>query len=112
MKRSEFLCALAATASLSLLLGPGTAQAQAFPSRPVRIVGPFPPGGSMDLVARLIADPMSRTLGQPVIVENRVGAGGQLASAFVAKSAPDGYTLLITNPGPATVSMALNPKLA
>ena len=86
MTRS-FLGALLAFISL-------VAGAQTYPSKPVRMLVAFPPGGPVDIIARLVAPKMSEMLGQPIVVENKVGASGNLATSEVAKSAPDGYTLL------------------
>jgi tripartite-type tricarboxylate transporter receptor subunit TctC len=85
-----------ATASLlaALLLVPLGASAQAYPSKPIRLVVPFPPGGSLDVVARAIGQKLSESWGQPVIIDNRPGAGGNIGADLVAKSAPDGYTIL------------------
>lgn len=71
--------------------------AQPYPSKPLRIIVPFPAGGTTDIVARLVADRMGQTMGQPMVVENKGGAGGTIGADSVAKSAPDGYTLLIHN---------------
>ena len=100
--------AFAAAGLLALTLLPGVAAAQdaAWPSKPVRIVVPFPPGGAADTFARLIADYAGKSIGQPVLAENKPGAGGQIATDFVAKAAPDGHTMLIV-----TVGHAVNPSL-
>lgn len=82
------------TATLAFLTGQG-ALAQAYPSKPIRVVIPFTAGSGPDLTARLVAGAMSQGFGQPVIAENRVGAGGRIAAEYVARSAPDGYTLLL-----------------
>jgi tripartite-type tricarboxylate transporter receptor subunit TctC len=90
---------------------PGTVQAaDAFPSRPVRMVVPFTPGASNDIIGRLLAQKLSDTWGQTVLVDNRPGAGGALGATLVAKGTPDGYTLLVTNPGPTVNHVVLSAK--
>lgn len=85
----------------------GTALAQGFPNRPVTLVVPFPPGGGSDTGGRVIAEQLARRWGQPVVVENKGGAAGQIGADFVAKSKGDGYTLLLGNIG----TQAINPSL-
>ena len=87
------------------------ADAQTYPNKPVKLVVGFAPAGAADYVARAMSEPLSRALGQPVIVENRAGAGSSIAAEYVAKSAPDGYTLLIASPSSISVNPAVNPKL-
>ena len=84
-------------AATGLMAGSRAARAQAFPARPLKIIVPFPAGGTTDVVARMVAQRMSESMGQPVVVENRGGAGGAIGADVVAKSAPDGYTLLMHN---------------
>jgi len=91
---------------LFLLLIPNAA-ALNFPERPIRIVVGFVPGGGADATARLVAHKLYETWGQPVIVDNRAGAGGNVAAEIVAKAGPDGYTLLLTSPGPVVINPSL-----
>ncbi len=108
MRRLGRRAAIPATLGLPALAG-GQAQA-AFPERPITLVVGFPPGGGGDLYGRLIATAMGKTLGQTVIVENRPGAGGNIAAGLVAKAAPDGYTILLAMSGNLAVSPALKPQ--
>jgi len=95
---------------IGLLLA-GQAFAQGYPSRPVRLVVGFAPAGAADVVARTLQEPMQRLLGQPVVVDNKPGAGSSIAAEHVAKSPPDGYTVLIASPSSIFVNPLLNPKL-
>jgi tripartite-type tricarboxylate transporter receptor subunit TctC len=100
--RRRFLATAAsalAGGSASLLSTAVHAQAEAFPARPIKLVLGFPAGGALDIVARAIAQHWSERLGKPIVIENRAGAGGTLAAANVAKSAPDGYTALFVSSG-------------
>ena len=88
------------------------AQGAAWPARALRIIVPYPPGGSSDIIARAISQPLSDALGQSVIVENRSGANGNLGADLVAKSAPDGYTLLLCDTGALAISPSVYARLA
>src|SRR5882724_10206212 len=95
--RRQFLHLAGGAAALSAVSR--IASAQAYPTRPIRFIVPLAAGGGLDFVARLSGEHLSRSLGQQIIVENKVGAGGMLGIEAVAKSAPDGYTVLITTDG-------------
>ncbi len=102
---------LAATACAAGILQSAGAWAQAWPAKPVRVVVPFPPGGSTDIVARIVAQKLGERLGQSMVIENRGGAGGTLGAAQVAKAAPDGYTLLVASTSTHIVAPGVYPKL-
>ncbi len=93
-----------------LALAPG-AWAQAWPNKPIRLVVPFPAGGATDLLARAIAQGVGNAFGQPIVVDNRPGAGGTLGSAEVAKAVPDGHTLLMCTSSTHSIAPHLNPNL-
>ena len=90
---------------------PMPALAQAFPDRPIRFVIPWPPGGTNDIVGRLVSDGMAARLGQPLVIENRGGAGGALGAEVVAKAAPDGYTILLGGSGSLTINQLVRRRL-
>jgi len=93
-----------------LLLCATQALAQPYPSKPIRLVVGFAPGGAADFVSRAFQDPLGKALGQPIVVENRPGAGSSIAAEHVAKSAPDGYTVLIASPSSILVNPLISPK--
>jgi tripartite-type tricarboxylate transporter receptor subunit TctC len=109
ISRRTLLTAIAATPLASLPSRPAFA---AYPDKPIRLIVPFAAGGNADLVARIVAEGMSPSLGQPIVVETRAGAGGSLGAAAVATSAPDGYTLLTGSNGPLTVNPFVQAKLS
>lgn len=100
----RLVAALIAAASLG-------AAAQSFPDKPIRFVIPYPPGGTTDVVGRAFATQLSKLLGQPVVVDNRSGAAGSLGTEFVARAAPDGYTLGMSSVAPFAANPACNPKV-
>ncbi|WP_404992437.1 Bug family tripartite tricarboxylate transporter substrate binding protein [Cupriavidus pauculus] len=98
---------LALVASPAAALRPAQAVADEWPSRPIRMVVPFPAGSSPDLIARIVTEKLALALGQPIVIENRPGAGGNIGTGAVAKAAPDGYTLLFTINGPLVTAPSL-----
>jgi tripartite-type tricarboxylate transporter receptor subunit TctC len=109
MDRRTFLLAAAAAplAAPRLALGQG-----AWPNRPVRVINPYAPGGTSDIIMRFLAIGLERAFGQPFVIDNRPGAGGAVGTAAAAAAAPDGYTLLVTNTGPLSVSVSMTPPPA
>ena len=95
------------TIAVLVALGTGTAVAQTYPSRPVRIVAPFPAGGLADVLARAVAEPLTKTFGQPFVIENRTGAGGNVGAEIVANAPPDGYTLMMSSAGILSINQFL-----
>src|SRR4051812_18892154 len=110
MTRCHAPRALLALAALALLFAP-IALAQDYPTRPVRIIVPFPAGGTADAMPRLIGEWLSRKWHQPVVIENRTGAGGNIGAEAAFKAEPDGYTLLSSPPPPLVINQNLYPRL-
>src|SRR5664279_3797390 len=104
---------LTALVLLSSLVAPGVGSARAdeYPDRPVKIIVPFAAGGTADAIPRLVGDWLSRKWGQPVVIENRTGAGGNIGADAAYHSAPDGYTLLCSPPPPLVIKQNLYPNL-
>ncbi len=96
---------------MALVLVAPLAFAEAYPSKPVKLIVPCPPGGATDVVARTLGQKLSEAWGQPVIVENRTGAGGNIGADVVAKAAPDGYTLLVASPAEIAINPSLYPQM-
>ena len=96
-----------AVCAVSLLVASGVqlAQAQAYPSRPIRLILPFPPGGGTDILGRVIAQKLGESIGQNVIAENRPGAGGNVGAEYTVRQAPDGYTIVLCSP-----SISISPR--
>jgi tripartite-type tricarboxylate transporter receptor subunit TctC len=98
-------------AGAAAVLAP-SAFAQAWPSRPIRLIVPFPPGSSPDVIARVVAEPLAQALGQPVVIDNKPGAGGEIGTALAARAEPDGYTFLFTIQGPLVTAPMLKKSLS
>ena len=103
---------IATALAMLFFVAPSFGQAPAYPVKPIRLVVAYPPGGTADMLSRAIAEGVSQRLGQPVVVENKPGANGNIAADIVAKAPADGYTLLMTAPGPVAVNASLYATLA
>ncbi|MGA8515637.1 MAG: tripartite tricarboxylate transporter substrate binding protein, partial [Burkholderiaceae bacterium] len=108
MKRRHLTATLAA---LPFVFQPLVANAQSYPSKPIKLIVPFPAGGATDILARALSQKLGEKLGQSVVVENRPGAGGTIGSAAAANAAPDGYTLLLATSSTHSIGPAINPKI-
>jgi tripartite-type tricarboxylate transporter receptor subunit TctC len=106
MKLHQLLLALTASFAVA-----ASAQAQSYPNKPIKLIIPFPPGGTTDIVGRIVADKLGKELGQTVVVENRGGGGGSIGASALAKSDPDGYTIGMATVSTHAVNTACNPKL-
>ena len=108
MRVQKLLAAACGAVAMSFASG---VAAQAWPAKPIRLMVPFPPGGSTDIVARIVAQKLGERLGQSLVIENRGGAGGTIGTAVIAKAAPDGYNLAIASTSTHVVAPAVYPKL-
>jgi tripartite-type tricarboxylate transporter receptor subunit TctC len=109
--RVSLRAAASLSAALALSAPHAAAAAETYPARPVRFVVAFPPGGGTDIIARSIAQKLAERLAQQVVVDNRPGAGGNIGTDIVAKSAPDGYTMLMGSAGPLAINASLFAKM-
>ncbi|MBF6629950.1 MAG: tripartite tricarboxylate transporter substrate binding protein [Comamonas sp.] len=109
-RRHALIAGAASIATMSILPAASVVAQEVFPSKPIRLIVGYPPGGSNDIVARIVAVPLSQILGQQVIVENKPGANGVMASTFISKSEPDGYNLLLSSASPLVIAPHLMSK--
>lgn len=107
----RYLFSLSTLSALALIASTGSVWAQAYPSKVIKLQVPFAPGGTTDIVARVISEPLGKALGQTVIVENKAGGGGVVGASETARSAPDGYTLGIATVSTTAANPAINPKI-
>src|SRR5207253_9825300 len=110
-ERGVFRAILWMTMAAAVLAPPPFARAQDYPTRAVKIIVPFPAGGTADVMPRVIGDWLSRKWGQPIVIENRTGAAGNIGAEIAAKADPDGYSLLSAPPPPLVINHNLYPKL-
>ncbi len=113
--RCTLLCAAfaaAVTATLAAAALPSSAHAQAWPAKPIRVLVPLAAGGTADIVSRLIGTELGKALGQPIVIDNKPGAGGTIATAETARAAPDGYTLAFTSQGTLVFNRRSTPSRA
>src|SRR4029450_13547427 len=90
--------------AVTMAVVPALASAQAWPTKPVRFIVPYPPGGTSDILARTIGEKLSAALGQPIVIENKAGANGNIGADYVAKAPPDGYTFMLADIGAFAIS--------